>query len=73
MRPTGEFMSEEFVQYAAECRRLARLARPPAPRRSHNPAQSWYAWLEQVRQRVEALSPRGHQPRRAAAAMRRSP
>jgi hypothetical protein len=30
MDPLDEFVSQEFVQYAAECRRMARLVRRPA-------------------------------------------
>jgi hypothetical protein len=29
MKPREEFMNQDFVQYAAECRRMARLARKP--------------------------------------------
>jgi hypothetical protein len=30
MDPREQFVSEEFVQYAAECRRMARLGRKPS-------------------------------------------
>jgi hypothetical protein len=50
------FMTEEFVRYAAECRRMARLARKPV-RRTVRQA-SWRDSLAKIR---GALRP-GHYP-----------
>jgi hypothetical protein len=46
MDPHEQFFSEEFVQYAAECRRMARLARTPAPTTSKiSRSMNWFARL----------------------------
>jgi hypothetical protein len=54
MEPRKEFISEEFVQYAAECRRMARLARKAESSRVY-PYLGWTKWLDLARERFARL------------------
>jgi hypothetical protein len=47
----AEFMSQEFVQYAAECRRMARLARKPQPGAASEHLH-WKRGLALIRERL---------------------
>ena len=54
-----ELMTEEAFRYAAECRRLARLARPPTPAKlAAKPAivgwegEYWRDWLSRLHDRI---------------------
>jgi hypothetical protein len=55
-----ELMTEEAFRYAAECRRLARLARPPNPAKlAAKPAirgwevqENWRDWLSRLHDHV---------------------
>jgi hypothetical protein len=49
IRPPDEFFTAEFTRYSAECRRMARFARPPSKPVTRNPAADllaqWTDWF----------------------------
>jgi hypothetical protein len=70
MDPRAPFMTEEFVQYAAECRRMARLARRPGAASRAATKSIAAIGAEQLRKWSDAR-PDGRRPRRAALATAR--